>query len=250
MALVGLFASSSATAASRGCELTRRRPDARARPALLPRLLRARARSPGWCCRTALQIPLAIVFVARLPASTSGRRCAAAARCRRPRRSAPLIFDRSRGDEPPTRRARRSSSLVGLGAMVGGAHLFVEELLHDRRDDRRRAARALAGPRAAGDRAAGEGQQLLLGPRGQGQPGARQHHRGDGLPVDDPGRLRPRSSPTGTSTASRSSRRRSASPAASLAYWALRLRGALRGCSRSRSGPRCSAPSSPTSSLA
>ena len=56
---------------------------------------------------------------------------------------------------------------------------------------RRRGARPVPDPGAAGDRAAGEGQQLLLGPRRQGRPRARQHHRRDGLPVDDPGRDRP-----------------------------------------------------------
>ena len=81
---------------------------------------------------------------------------------------------------------------VGLGAIVGGAHLFVEEMISVAEEHRRRAAGALARPRAAGHRAAGEGQQLLLGARRQGQPGARQHHRRDGLPVDDPDRLRPR----------------------------------------------------------
>ena len=75
--------------------------------------------------------------------------------------------------------------------MVGGAHLFVEELLEDRRQPRRRRPRPRPDPGAAGDRAAGEGQQLLLGARRQGRAGARQHQRRDGLPVDDPDRDRP-----------------------------------------------------------
>ncbi len=53
-----------------------------------------------------------------------------------------------------------------------------------RREPRRRGGRPRPDPRPAGDRAAGEGQQLLLGARRQGRAGARQHHRRDGLPVD------------------------------------------------------------------
>jgi cation:H+ antiporter len=41
----------------------------------------------------------------------------------------PLYMDRSPGDEPPGK-AVVLQLLVGLGAIVGGAHLFVEELLH------------------------------------------------------------------------------------------------------------------------
>jgi cation:H+ antiporter len=41
----------------------------------------------------------------------------------------PLIMDRTPGDNPPTATVVLQL-LVGLGAIVGGAHLFVEELLH------------------------------------------------------------------------------------------------------------------------
>jgi len=41
----------------------------------------------------------------------------------------PLIMDRSPGDEPPGRTIA-IQFVVGLGAIVGGAHLFVEQLLH------------------------------------------------------------------------------------------------------------------------
>ena len=114
------------------------------------------------------------------PSPRAGRSCSSSCRPRRDRRR-----------RPPVRRgaARR------------------------RRGDRRRAARPLARPRAAGDRAAREGQQLLLGPRGQGQPRARQHHRGDGLPVHDPDRDRARVHRVGP----RSLRRRLAAPSASPA---------------------------------
>ncbi len=105
----------------------------------------------------------------------------------------PLIFERR--DEFSTNPSLLLCTiqlLVGLGAMVGGAHLFVEELLHIAESLGRRGGRPRPHPRPAGDRAAGEGQQLLLGPRRKGLACARQHHRRDGLPVDDPGRDRPR----------------------------------------------------------
>ena len=44
--------------------------------------------------------------------------------------------------------------------------------------------RARPDPGATGHRAAGEGQQLLLGARGQGRARAREHHRSHGVPVD------------------------------------------------------------------
>jgi cation:H+ antiporter len=46
---------------------------------------------------------------------------------------APLYMDRSPADDPPGR-AIALQFLVGLGAMVGGAHLFVEELVDVARD--------------------------------------------------------------------------------------------------------------------
>lgn len=42
---------------------------------------------------------------------------------------APLYMDRTPGDDPPAR-SIVLQLVVGLGAIVGGAHLFVEELLH------------------------------------------------------------------------------------------------------------------------
>ena len=41
----------------------------------------------------------------------------------------PLIMDRTPGDDPPGKTIA-FQFLIGLGAIVGGAHLFVEELLH------------------------------------------------------------------------------------------------------------------------
>ena len=41
----------------------------------------------------------------------------------------PLIMDRTPGDDPPGKTIA-IQFLIGLGAIVGGAHLFVEELLH------------------------------------------------------------------------------------------------------------------------
>ena len=87
------------------------------------------AARPGAAGRRCRSRP-AIVFVARLRRLRPPARCAAGARCRRTSRSS-AADHRS----PRTRRraadAARSSLqlLVGLGAIVGGAHLFVEELL-------------------------------------------------------------------------------------------------------------------------
>ena len=41
----------------------------------------------------------------------------------------PLYMDRTPGDDPPAADDRVVQFVVGLGAIVGGAHLFVEELL-------------------------------------------------------------------------------------------------------------------------
>ena len=81
--------------------------------------------------------------------------------------------------------------LVGLAAMVGGAHLFVEELLHFAEEIGVEAIVLSLILAPARHRAPREGQQLLLGPRGQGLARPRQHHGRDGLPVDHPRRDRP-----------------------------------------------------------
>ena len=64
--------------------------------------------------------------------STSAAPCAAAARCRTQATLDPLIFERraEHRDQIPALALCVIQLLVGLGAMVGGAHLFVEELLH------------------------------------------------------------------------------------------------------------------------
>src|ERR687898_209092 len=89
---------------------------------------------------------------------------------------------RDAGDSHPVRRRARGDGGRRAPVRRGG----------DRgcRGDRGRGARAVAGPGPARHRAAREGEQLLLGARRQGRAGARQHHRSDGLPVDDPGRDR------------------------------------------------------------
>ena len=146
-------------------------------------------------------------------ASTCARPCAAGERCRRSSRSAPLYVDRSPGDEPPDRRDRpaagdrprrdrRRRPPVRRGAVTVAAR---------RRD---RAARALARAGAAGDRAAREGEQLLLG-----HATARTASRSATSPARWSSSRRSRSrsgsrSPSGTSTSSRSSRASSGSPAA------------------------------------
>ncbi len=137
-----------------------------------------------------LQVPLAIVFavayVFYVRQTLRGRRRPAAGGDDRP----PVPGSDPRGrtnelrDRAPARHRARGDRR-GRPPVRRGAD-------HGRGGRRHRAAGALAGAGAAGDRAAGEGEQLLLGPRGQGQPRARQHHRGDGLPVDDPDRVRAR----------------------------------------------------------
>ena len=79
------------------------------------------------------------LFLARLRRSTSAAPCAAAARCRSEETLDPLIFERrAERREDPALALCVIQLLVGLGAMVGGAHLFVEELLAHRREHRRR----------------------------------------------------------------------------------------------------------------
>ena len=167
----------------------------------------------GSACRTRLHIPLAVVFVLAYAVYVRARPCGAAARCRRPSRSAASTWTAMPGDEPAGRLIVLQFA-VGLGGDRRRRPPVRRGADRRRRGDRRRAARPLADPRPARHRAAGEGQQLLLGARGQGQPRAREHHRRDGLPVDDPGRLRPRPHRLGPRPLRDRSRRRSASPAA------------------------------------
>ncbi|CAA9480504.1 MAG: Sodium/calcium exchanger membrane region, partial [uncultured Solirubrobacterales bacterium] len=77
-------------------------------------------------------------------------------------------------------------------------------------EHRRAHSRARARARPARHRAAREAQQRDLGARGQGQPGAREHHRGDGLPVDAAGGLRHRLHVVGASARGHRGRHRRA----------------------------------------
>jgi cation:H+ antiporter len=78
---------------------------------------------PEW-----LQIPIAIVFV--LAYATYVRRTLRSGGAVQELETiGPLIMDRARRGEP-TGRTIALQFVVGLGAIVGGAHLFVEELLH------------------------------------------------------------------------------------------------------------------------
>ena len=84
----------------------------------------ARASAPD-----GLRIPAGIVFVAAYPVYV-WLTLAAGARPRPEETLNPLIMDRTRPDgDRPGAADRALQLLVGLGAMVGGAHLFVEELL-------------------------------------------------------------------------------------------------------------------------
>jgi cation:H+ antiporter len=75
-----------------------------------------------------LQIPLAILFV--LAYGTYVRRTLrGGGPVQEEETIGPLIMDRSPGDKPPGQTIV-IQFVIGLGAIVGGAHLFVEELLH------------------------------------------------------------------------------------------------------------------------
>ncbi len=80
--------------------------------------------------------------------------------------------------------------LVSLAAIIVGAELFVSVVETIAKTLGHPDARAGAGARAAGHRAAREGQQRPLGAPRQGQPRAGERQRGDGLPEHDPDGLR------------------------------------------------------------
>ena len=75
-----------------------------------------------------VQIPLAILFV--LAYGTYVRRTLRGGGAVQEEETiGPLIMDRTPGDKPPGQTIA-IQFVIGLGAIVGGAHLFVEELLH------------------------------------------------------------------------------------------------------------------------
>jgi cation:H+ antiporter len=75
-----------------------------------------------------LQIPLAILFVLAYGAYVR-RTLRGGGPVQEEETIGPLIMDRSPGDKPPGQTIV-IQFVIGLGAIVGGAHLFVEELLH------------------------------------------------------------------------------------------------------------------------
>jgi cation:H+ antiporter len=75
-----------------------------------------------------LHIPLAIVFVVAYAVYVRQTLRGGGA-VQEVETIGPLYMDRTREDDPPTQTIV-IQFLVGLGAIVGGAHLFVEELLH------------------------------------------------------------------------------------------------------------------------
>ena len=76
----------------------------------------------------ALHIPLAVVFVLAY-ALYVRQTLRGGGAVQRAETIGPLYMDRTPGDEPPGSTIA-IQFVVGLGAIVGGAHLFVEELLH------------------------------------------------------------------------------------------------------------------------
>jgi cation:H+ antiporter len=75
-----------------------------------------------------LQIPLAILFVVAYGTYVR-RTLRGGGAVQEEETIGPLIMDRSPGDKPPGQTIV-IQFVIGLGAIVGGAHLFVEELLH------------------------------------------------------------------------------------------------------------------------
>jgi cation:H+ antiporter len=75
-----------------------------------------------------LQIPLAVAFVLAYAVYVR-RTLKGGGEIQEAETIGPLIMDRTPGDEPPTQTIV-IQFIVGLGAIVGGAHLFVEELLY------------------------------------------------------------------------------------------------------------------------
>ncbi len=128
MALVGFSAYLFRGAARAGTRPQGRHSDARSRPDLLPRLLRRRAagrrRGPRRACtsrwRSSSRAPIS---------STSGARSPAAAQVQEAETIGRLYMDRGDDDEPSNKLIGLQLA-VGLGAIVGGAHLFVEEMIH------------------------------------------------------------------------------------------------------------------------
>jgi cation:H+ antiporter len=75
-----------------------------------------------------LQIPLAILFIVAYGTYVR-RTLRGGGAVQEEETIGPLIMDRSPGDKPPGQTIV-IQFVIGLGAIVGGAHLFVEELLH------------------------------------------------------------------------------------------------------------------------
>jgi cation:H+ antiporter len=75
-----------------------------------------------------LQIPAAIVFVVAY-ATYVRRTLRGGGAVQEAETIGPLIMDRTPGDEPPSQTIV-IQFVIGLASIVGGAHLFVEELLH------------------------------------------------------------------------------------------------------------------------
>jgi cation:H+ antiporter len=75
-----------------------------------------------------LQIPLAVAFVLAYGAYVR-RTLLGGGAVQEVETIGPLIMDRTPGDKPPGQTIV-IQFVIGLGAIVGGAHLFVEELLH------------------------------------------------------------------------------------------------------------------------
>ena len=129
MGLVGLFAYLYRERREQGLELKAHRPTLE-RDLLFFLAFFALALALGWGAPDALRIPVGILVILAYPIYTA-RTLRAGGEVQDEETLNPLIFElRPERREDPGLLLCVLQLLVGLGAMVGGAHLFVEELLH------------------------------------------------------------------------------------------------------------------------
>jgi cation:H+ antiporter len=129
MGLVGLFAYLYRERREQGLELKAHRPTLE-RDLLFFLLFFAISLALSWGAPDALRIPVGILVILSYPLYIA-RTLRGGGEVQDEETLNPLVFERrSERRESPALSLCVIQLLVGLGAMVGGAHLFVEELLH------------------------------------------------------------------------------------------------------------------------
>ncbi len=129
MGLVGLFAYLYRNRREQGLELKAHRPTLE-RDLLFFLLFFAISLALAWGAPPALRIPIGVAVILAYPLYIR-RTLRGGGEVQAEETLGPLIFERrSERREDPGVLVCAIQLLVGLGAMVGGAHLFVEELLH------------------------------------------------------------------------------------------------------------------------